>query len=123
MYVLKRRILIHAIENNELPLSLDDLKELEGFNNSTNDYWGNQVQYLLDGSTVTLRSNGKDKEPGGAGENLDIMGIFDAKNINGEWANSNNDVEWKYRPLRGYETKENKPHNKANAVDAKKQRG
>lgn len=99
MYVLKRRILFHTTKHDELPQSLETLIEIDGFDSRTNDYWGNKIQYSVDGNIVTLRSNGKDMMPGGINDDLDVIGIFEAKTSRGEWADYNNDVEWQKRPL------------------------
>ena len=99
MYVLKRRILTHAEIHNELPKSLHSLIEIESFYNGITDYWGNEITYSVLENEVTLRSNGKDKKPGGNGVNMDVIGVFEAKTSDGVWADPNNDVKWVKRPL------------------------
>jgi Type II secretion system (T2SS), protein G len=97
MYPLKTRILRYAKKNNKLPSKLSDLPPLEGFSNFTKDYWGNDIIYQVNGSTVTLLSYGKDQKPGGAGDNLDVVGVFEAKNEFGQWVDENS--AWKIMPL------------------------
>ena len=91
MYVLKRRILHYAKANNTLPTSLDELPELEGFNNRNTDGWGLKINMQIDGTEVSLISYGKDNEPGGEGANLDLIAIFDAKTSSGSWADENDE--------------------------------
>jgi|GEM_PF-5160289 len=99
MSVLKRRILTHAEIHNELPKSLHRLIEIESFYNGITDYWGNEITYSVLENEVTLRSNGKDKKPGGNGVNKDVIGVFEAKTSDGVWADPNNDVKWVKQPL------------------------
>jgi hypothetical protein len=97
MYPLKTRILRYTKKYNKLPASLADLPPLEGFINSTKDIWGNEIIYQFDGTTVKLTSYGKDRKPGGVGENLDVVGVFETKNSFGGWAGE--DSDWKIKPL------------------------
>ena len=101
MYPLKRRILLFANSNDRLPQTLSELPPLEGFTNRTTDVWGNEIKFIIDGTTVTLLSYGKDRKSGGSGDDLDVIGSFDAKTIDGKWADGTSDVssEWKVKPL------------------------
>lgn len=116
MYPLKTRILRYATEHNNLPPNLTVLPPLEGFINSTKDVWGNEIIYQVEGATIKLISYGKDQKPGGVGENLDVVGIFDAKNGFGEWAGENDN--WKIQPLVSILTSK-AAHNQKNAPDQK----
>ena len=91
MYVLKRRILHFAKENNKLPNTIDELPEIEGFDNRDTDGWGWKIKMKIDGSEVSLISYGKDNLPGGGAANLDLIAIFEAKKKSGEWADENNE--------------------------------
>lgn len=116
MYPLKIRILRFAKINNKLPPDLAALPLLEGFYNSTKDVWGNEIIYLVEGTTVKLISYGKDQKPGGVGENLDVVGAFEAKNGFGGWADE--DSNWIVRPLANNSTAKS-AHNQKNAPDQK----
>jgi hypothetical protein len=100
MYVIKRRILHYAKENNKLPHSVDELPVLEGFFNHNTDYWGGKIIIQVEGTTVSLISYGKDMKPGGTGENLDLIAIFEAKTSSGSWADENDEgyPSWKKQP-------------------------
>jgi hypothetical protein len=102
MYPLKRRILRFANTNDRLPHLLSELPPLEGFTNRTTHVWGNEIKFIVDGTTITLLSYGKDQEPGGSGDDRDVIGIFDAKTVDGEWADGTSDESsaWKVEPLR-----------------------
>lgn len=97
MYPLKTRILKYVKTHNALPSSLSVLPPLEGYINSTKDAWGNEIIYKVEGTTVKLISYGKDAKPGGVGDNLDVIGVFEAKNSFGEWADETSN--WKVAPL------------------------
>lgn len=98
MSVLKTRILRYAKTNNRLPTKLSDLPALEGYVNSVTDAWGNEIQLQIDGTTVTLISYGKDQQPRGVGDNLDVIGVFETKSQSGfGWLDENTD--WKVKPL------------------------
>jgi len=101
MYVIKRRILHYAKQNNKLPKPVDELPPLEGFVNRNTDYWGNKIVIQIDGTTVSLISYGKDNKPGGTGANLDMIAVFDAKTRSGTWADENDDgyPSWKKPPV------------------------
>ena len=69
--------------------------------NRTTDVWGNEIKLIVDGTTITLLSYGKDQKPGGSGDDRDVIGIFDAKTADGKWADGTSDEssEWKVKPL------------------------
>jgi type II secretion system (T2SS) protein G len=101
MYPLKKRILRFANTHDRPPHALSELPPLEGFTNRTTDVWGNEIKYIVDGTTITLLSYGKDQRPGGNGDARDVIGIFEAKNVDGKWADGTFDEssEWKVEPL------------------------
>jgi hypothetical protein len=95
MAVMKRRVLHYAKGNGKLPNAVDQLPLLEGFHQGTDDEWGGKILMQIDGNTVRLVSYGRDKKPGGTGADLDLVAVFDAKTAEGEWANEDNDFQWK----------------------------
>jgi Type II secretion system (T2SS), protein G len=101
MYPLKKRILRFAKTHDRIPKTLSELPPLEGFINRTTDVWGNELKFIVDGTTITLLSYGKDQKPGGSGDDRDVIGIFDAKTVDGKWADGTSDEssEWKVKPL------------------------
>ena len=103
MYPLKTRILRYAKMHNSPPSNLTVLPPLEGFINSTKDVWGNEIIYQVQGTTIKLISYGKDQKPGGVGENLDVVGVFEAKNGFGGWAGEDDNI-WKIKPLANIST-------------------
>lgn len=89
----KRRIQRYAIEHNALPSSLSETKIIQGYDESISDAWGFPIIYSVDTSgVVTLTSFGKDHQPGGDGDNADIVGIYQSRQPNGKW--SEESVEW-----------------------------
>lgn len=116
MYPLKTRILRYAKEHNNLPPNLTVLTPLDGFINSTKDVWGNEIIYQVDGTTIKLISYGKDQKPGGVGENLDVVGIFEASNSVG--GSAREDDNWKVQPLANFSTSI-AAHNQKNAPTKK----
>lgn len=117
MYPLKTRILLYAKTHNSPPPNLTVLPPLEGFINSTKDVWGNEIIYQVQGTTIKLISYGKDQKPGGVGENLDVIGIFEAKNGFGGWAGES-DNNWKVKPLANISTSK-AAHNQEDAPGPK----
>ena len=101
--------------HNSLPPNFTVLPPLEGFINSTKDVWGNEIIYQVQGTTIKLISYGKDQKPGGVGENLDVIGIFEAKNGFGGWAGEG-DNNWTVKPLANISTSK-AAHNKAAGSD------
>jgi hypothetical protein len=99
MYPLRRRILRFARAQGRLPSAISETPPLEDFINETTDVWGNEIKYLVDGTTITLLSYGKDQKPGGTGDDRDVIGVFEARRPDGNWTEENPDWEWKQRPL------------------------
>ena len=97
MYSLKRRIHLYAKTHNQLPKALEQLPPLEGFNNRTKDVWGNKIILKQDGYLVSLISFGKDQKPGGSEGNRDVVGIFNTRLDNKNWAGENS--PWFKKPL------------------------
>ena len=97
MYPLKRRVHIYTWENNKLPSSLEELPPLEGYDNRIVDVWGNKIGLEIEGTKFSFISYGKDQQPGGTGENLDVIGIFDTRITENAWANE--DSPWIKKPL------------------------
>jgi hypothetical protein len=98
MTLCKRRILRYARAQGRLPLSLDVTSPIDGHDTSVKDAWGVVIEYEVgtDG-TVTLRSLGKDRRPGGTGDNQDLVGTFPSRQANGSW--SDELVEWSKPPF------------------------
>jgi hypothetical protein len=87
MWVVKRRILLYAHENNHLPHSLAEIPMLPRHNNSIKDAWGRPLGYQInDDKTVTLISLGRDGLPGRVGENADIVLSFAIHGVDGRWS-------------------------------------
>ena len=101
MYPLKRRILNYAKIYNRLPTTLSELPPLEGYTNQTTDVWGNEILLVIHKTSVTLVSYGKDQKPGGRGDDRDVIGIFEAKTPDGNWADGTTDesAKWTLEPL------------------------
>ena len=85
MHMMKRRILRYAHLHNELPREIKDLPVMEGYSNSTQDGWGREIPFVIKDNTVTLTSYGKDGQPGGNGDDEDMIGIFSLKDKNNAW--------------------------------------
>ncbi len=93
MYMCKRRVLRYAQEYDKLPSTLGETKTIEGYDASIKDGWGVELAYSADTNfMVTLRSFGKDRAPGGVEDDMDIIGIFPAKQPDGSW--SDEFVDW-----------------------------
>jgi hypothetical protein len=97
MFVLKRRILRFASKNNRLPPTLGNLPELEGKRNTSKDRWGCEIRYEVKNGRIRLTSYGKDCDPGGSGDDQDMVGEFIFKRSNGEWSNELD--RWEVNPL------------------------
>ena len=97
MYPLKKRIHLYTATYNKLPQNLEVLMPLAGDDNRIIDVWGNKINLEISVSTVSLISYGKDKKLGGIDENLDVVGIFDARIDQNVWANEN--TPWTQKPL------------------------
>lgn len=76
-----------------------------------------EIIYQIQGTTIILISYGKDQKPSGVGENLDVIGIFEAKSGFGGWAGED-DNNWKVTPLANISTSK-AAHNKEDAPGQK----
>ena len=98
MHTCKRRVLRYAQKHGKLPSELSETEEIEGFHASIKDGWGVVLDYSVDrNDVVTFRSLGKDRAPGGVGDNVDMIGIFPARESDGSW--SDEFVEWTQDPF------------------------
>ena len=98
MDCIKQGIEKYAKVNGKTPNRLSDLPASDSHSININDAWGNEIVLAVQGEVVTLTSFGKDKKPGGVGENLDVIGIFEVRppsSLNG-WQ-----TPWKVKPLAG----------------------
>ena len=86
MHVMKRRIIKFAVAHGSLPNSVEELPRMEGYDNGIIDAWGRPLSMRVEGDTVTLTSFGRDGVPGGTGDDTDMIGIFLAKTVTGQWA-------------------------------------
>ena len=97
MHMCKRRILRYAHKHGKLPSALGDTDVIEGFHESLKDGWGVELEYsAVANDVVTFRSLGKDRNPGGVGDSVDMTGVFSARRLDGSW--SDETVEWKQDP-------------------------
>jgi hypothetical protein len=98
IHMCKRRVQRYAIEHNVLPTTLNETKEIEGFNTAIEDYWGHPILYSVDAKgLVTLSSYGKDNKPGGTGDDADLVGVYPSRQPNGKW--SDESVQWTKDPF------------------------
>ena len=98
MHMCKRRILRYAREHGQLPPSLDVTQPIEGYHTSIKDAWGLAIDYHVNtDGTVTLRSLGRDRQAGGTDDNLDMIGVFPSRRLDGSW--SDELVEWSQYPF------------------------
>ena len=97
MHVMKRRILRYAASHDALPTSLEQLPYFDGFDNSVTDGWRRPILWKVEGDQVTLTSYGRDRTPGGFGEDADMVGVFGARTPNGRWADEL--CEWQIDPF------------------------
>ncbi len=88
MFVTKRRIIQFAQQRGRLPQTFADLPAMPGYDTETVDAWGRPFDYSVDGTgIVTLRSLGADKQPGGDGDNRDMIAVFATRDAEGHWQN------------------------------------
>lgn len=98
IHMCKRRVLRYAREHGRLPSTLSETQPIKGYYSSIKDAWGVVLEYSVDSNNVvTFRSLGKDKIPGGTGENADMTGIFHARAPDGTWADEF--VDWTRDPF------------------------
>jgi len=76
MIGIKRRMLLYVRRHRQMPQSLEQLPILNGYYNSTEDEWGNPIQYSITNGVVALKSFGADGKPGGTGDAEDIIESF-----------------------------------------------
>jgi hypothetical protein len=97
MQVAKQRILRYAKSHGMLPGNLEETEPIEGKIPGLLDGWGEALIYEIGpAGKVTLRSYGKDQKPGGEGAAADLIGTFQARQPNGEWAQESG--EWTAEP-------------------------
>lgn len=63
-------------EGHKVPADLNTLPKTPNKDNSITDGWGRQFILIIDDSVITLTSYGKDGEPGGTGDNADVVHRF-----------------------------------------------
>lgn len=85
MHVMKRRVIRFAKAHGHLPATVDELPEIQGYGNSVRDGWWRKITMSVDGNRVTFTSLGRDNKPGGAGEDADMIAVFDARREDGSW--------------------------------------
>jgi hypothetical protein len=108
MQFCKRRVLRYAAEHGQLPSSLIVTQPIDRFESSIKDAWGVVIDYSVDANgTVKLVSLGKDRKPGGTGNNTDMVGTFPSKQAHGSW--SKESVPWIHDPFEGFRTKSTNP--------------
>jgi hypothetical protein len=77
MRVTQRRILAYYSSQGKPPSSLADLPAGEkNVDNNTKDAWGRAIDYEEVDGSVVLESLGRDGKPGGAGQDQDIILVF-----------------------------------------------
>ena len=63
-----------------VPRTLSELPKRDGYSNSTTDGWSNELVYAISSEgTLSLSSLGKDRKPGGAGDDADISATYPIK--------------------------------------------
>jgi hypothetical protein len=88
MWMIKRRMLRFAHENNRLPTSLADLSAIPGHRNRNTDWWGNSIRFDVDADgIVTLRSAGGSAWIWNPQEETPLTYRFRAKEPTGNWSN------------------------------------
>ena len=98
MWVVKRRILLYARQNNQLPVDLAVIPVLPAYDDSISDAWGRPLHYQINenNTVVTLKSYGQDGLQGGSGQNADIVLSFATHRPDGGW--SDQLVNWLEEP-------------------------
>ena len=73
-------------EHREYPPSLAVLPKREGYANDIADGWDRELIYRVsDDGTIILTSLGEDGQPGGEGNDQDIVKKYRTKNQDGSW--------------------------------------
>jgi hypothetical protein len=86
MIITERRIIQYARQYDHLPSDLSDLPPMPGYDTATTDGWGRPLDYSVDAfGSVTLRSFGAGRQPGGVGGDQGIQRVFAARDDNGQW--------------------------------------
>ncbi len=86
------RIDLFMKEHKRVPNNLNKLPTRENYANSTIDAWGQQLKYKKNSQGVlSLTSYGKDKMPGGEGDNEDLIMKYTIKDAHGNFIISNPD--------------------------------
>jgi hypothetical protein len=82
------RVDLYAKQHGAIPPSLAVLPQRSGYMNRTTDGWKRPLLYdIRNDGCVTLTSYGKDRKPGGVGEDADISRSYRAKRPDGSlWA-------------------------------------
>ncbi len=94
---MKKRVIRFAQDHDRLPTTVDELpKDLDTYNGVL-DGWQRPITMTVNGSRVTFTSLGRDGAPGGADEDADIIGEFDARREDGTWQDES--VKWTREPL------------------------
>lgn len=87
MQVAKQRILRYAHQHGRLPATLEETEAIPGKVTGLVDGWGEPLGYEIGpAGRITLRSYGEDQEPGGVAADADLVGVFAARQPNGEWS-------------------------------------
>src|SRR5690606_11451094 len=82
MSMIERRISNHYEALGKLPESLTDLLPGKG-HDTIADGWGNEIGYRVSAGRVVLESFGRDRKPGGEGQDEDMYLVFDPSE--GSW--------------------------------------
>ncbi len=76
--------------NGRAPSNLEELARYEPAVSTLKDGWGNPLVYQVESSgVVSITSLGKDKRPGGPGQNADSVWSFALKDQSGNWIGTN----------------------------------
>jgi hypothetical protein len=87
MWVIKRRILKFAHQNDRLPKDLSELPIMPGYHNGLNDWWGNPIQLEMDDKGIaSLKSAGGILWLHDAKDGVPLALRFPTKTSTGEWS-------------------------------------
>jgi hypothetical protein len=80
------RIHLYAKTNGELPQTIGDFPQRDGYANRTQDGWGHELIYdISDTGVITLTSLGADQKPGGTDDNADISRSYRSTDEDGRF--------------------------------------